>query len=110
MSEAAATVGSLATPAPAPAAPAVRRSTQEDPLAVRLALTALALGVVWILIVVPLVNVFYQALKGGFGLYWHNLVGDPDTLSAIRLTLFVAPLAVTANTIFGIAAAWAIAR
>ncbi len=63
-----------------------------------------------LLIVVPVVNVFYEALAKGLGAYWNNLVGDPDTLRAIRLTLTVAPVAVALNTVFGLAAAWAIAR
>ncbi len=49
-------------------------------------------------------------LAGGIGAYWHNLVGDRDTLHAILLTLIVAPVAVVANLVFGVAAAWAIAR
>jgi len=42
--------------------------------------------------------------------YWHNLVDDPDTRSAIWLTLIVAPVSVAANLLFGIAAAWAVTR
>ena len=62
------------------------------------------------LIVIPIVNVFYEAFARGPAAYWDALVGDPDTLSAIRLTLFVAPIAVVMNVVFGVAAAWAIAR
>src|SRR5213594_3275354 len=61
-------------------------------------------------VVVPLVNVFVQALAGGAGAYWRNLTGDTDTLHSIKLTLIVAPIAVGLNVTFGIAAAWAIAR
>src|SRR4029450_4820173 len=50
------------------------------------------------------------ALAEGFGVYWKNLVADPDTRHAIRLTLTVVPLALLANIVFGVAAAWAIAR
>ena len=53
---------------------------------------------------------FYQAFAGGPGAYWDNLVGDPDTLHSILLTLIVAPVAVLLNLVFGVAAAWAIAR
>ena len=67
-------------------------------------------AIVGILIVVPIVNVFYQALGQGLETYWNNLVDDPDTRSAIWLTLIVAPVSVAANLLFGIAAAWAITR
>ncbi len=59
---------------------------------------------------VPVVNVFYQAFGGGVKVYWNNLFHDRDTLSAILLTLTVAPVAVVLNVIFGVAAAWTIAR
>jgi sulfate transport system permease protein len=61
-------------------------------------------------VVVPLVNVFVQAFARGARVYRHNLFGDADTLDSIKLTLMVAPVAVGLNLIFGIAAAWAIAR
>src|SRR3989442_9785165 len=60
-------------------------------------------------VVVPLVNVFVQALAGGVGVYWRNLTGDADTLHSIKLTLIVAPIAVGLNVTFGIAAACALA-
>src|SRR5258705_13207853 len=82
----------------------------EDPLAVRIVLIALALLVMGVLIVIPLVNVFYNAFANGPQAYWDNLVHDPDTLHSVYLTLIVAPLAVLANIVFGVAAAWAIAR
>jgi sulfate transport system permease protein len=63
-----------------------------------------------VLIVVPVANVFYQALAPGIGTYLDNLFNDRDTLHSILLTLLVAPVAVVANIIFGVAAAWAIAR
>ena len=88
---------------------AVRRA-QEDPLLVQGTLIAIALAVVGVLIVVPIANVFYEAFAKGPGAYWNALVSDPDTLSSIRLTLIVAPTAVVLNVIFGLAAAWAIAR
>jgi sulfate transport system permease protein len=86
------------------------RKAQQDPRWVRWTLTAAALGTVGILVVVPVVNVFVEALADGVGAYWRNLFGDPDTRHSIYLTLIVAPSAVTANIIFGFAAAWAIAR
>jgi sulfate transport system permease protein len=81
-----------------------------DPLVVQWGLTLLAVLVITVLIVVPVVNVFYQAFAGGIATYWENLVGDQDTLHSILLTLLVAPVAVVANLVFGVAAAWAIAR
>jgi sulfate transport system permease protein len=77
---------------------------------VRWGLTLLAVLVVGVLVVVPLVNVFAQALAHGPGVYWDSLAADPDTRHAILLTLTVAPVAVAANVVFGVAAAWAIAR
>ncbi|MBI3767101.1 MAG: sulfate ABC transporter permease subunit CysW [Deltaproteobacteria bacterium] len=85
-------------------------AAHEDPPAVRIALVAFTILVMGVLIVIPLVNVFYQALAGGGGVYWRNLVADADTRHSIYLTLIVAPLAVAANVVFGVAAAWAIAR
>jgi sulfate transport system permease protein len=85
-------------------------AAHEDPPAVRIALIALTFLIMGILIVVPLVNVFYQAFSAGIGAYFDNLFRDPDTLHSVKLTLIVAPAAVFANIIFGVAAAWTIAR
>ena len=63
-----------------------------------------------VLVVIPVVSVFYEALAEGFGAYWQNLTGDPDTRHSVLLTLMVAPLAVLCNLVFGVAAAWAITR
>jgi len=93
---------------PTPNTPAQR--AHDDPPWVRRSLIGLALLVMLALVVVPLVDVFVEALAGGVGAYWRNLVDDPDTLHSIWLTLAVAPVAVLLNTIFGLAAAWAIAR
>jgi sulfate transport system permease protein len=86
------------------------RRARREPLLVRVTLIGLALLIVGVLIVVPVVHVFTQALAGGLQAYRDNLFRDPDTLSAIRLTLIVAPSAVLLNLLFGVAAAWAIAR
>jgi sulfate transport system permease protein len=82
----------------------------EDPPLVRLGLILAAVAIMGFLVVVPLVNVFVEAFAGGVPAYWNNLAHDADTLSAIKLTLTVAPIAVILNLVFGIAAAWAIAR
>ena len=86
------------------------RRAKEDPRWVRLTLTGLALGIVGLLVVVPIVNVFVGALSEGIGVYWKNLVADADTRQAILLTLTVVPVALVANVIFGVAAAWVVSR
>ncbi len=83
---------------------------QGDPPWVRRLLIAGAVFVIGILVIVPLVEVFVEAFADGPGAYWRTLTGDPDTWSAVTLTLTVAPVAVVLNLVFGMAAAWAIAR
>jgi sulfate transport system permease protein len=103
----------MGKPPTTPAVPWQRvgfKRAQQDPAWVRWTLTALALGVLVVLIVIPVVNVFAQALADGFGVYWDNLAADPETRHAILLTLAVAPVAVFLNVVFGVAAAWLIAR
>ncbi len=82
----------------------------EDPRWVQWTLTLTAVTVMVLLVVVPLVNVFVEAFASGPRVYWKNLFEDPDTPDSITLTLMVAPTAVILNLIFGLAAAWAIAR
>jgi sulfate transport system permease protein len=84
------------------------RSTTE-PLAVRLALIAVALAFLALFLVLPLVLVFEQAFERGVAAYL-AAIREPDALSALRLTLLTAAVAVPANLLFGLAAAWAIAR
>jgi sulfate transport system permease protein len=85
-----------------------RKST--DPWYVRYTLITLTLLIVGVLVAVPLASVFTQAFGSGFAAYWRFLTDDPDTRHAIFLTLMVAPVAVALNTVFGIAAAYTIAR
>jgi sulfate/thiosulfate transport system permease protein len=92
------------------AAPASDRRFRQDPLLVRVPLILAGVAIVVVLIVIPVANVFYQALSHGLGTYWKNLVDDPDTRHAILLTLIVAPVSVVLNVGFGIAAAWAVTR
>jgi sulfate/thiosulfate transport system permease protein len=87
-----------------------QRMALQDPWLVRWGLTLAAFGVVGVLVIVPVINVFYEALARGAGTYIHNLLADADTRQAILLTLTVAPVAVVLNVLFGVAAAWAIAR
>lgn len=86
------------------------RRAQEDPAWVRYGLVGLTLVVLGVLVVIPVLNVFAGALSAGLGTYWQNLFADPDTLSAIGLTLTVVPIALLANIVFGVAAAWAVTR
>ncbi|MBA4065554.1 MAG: sulfate ABC transporter permease subunit CysW [Isosphaera sp.] len=88
----------------------LNRRRGADPWYVRYLLVGLTLGIVGLLVLVPLVNVFSQALANGVGAYVRNLFADPDTRHAVFLTLMVAPVAVALNVVFGVAAAWAIAR
>jgi sulfate transport system permease protein len=83
---------------------------EQDPAWVRWTLTSVALGVVGVLIVIPIVNVFAEALADGAGAYLQNLFGDPDTRQSILLTLTVVPISLVANVVFGVTAAWAISR
>jgi sulfate transport system permease protein len=76
---------------------------------VRWTLIVLALGYLTLFLFVPLAAVFAEALKNGLGSYFAPFQ-DPDTLAAIRLTFIAASLAVPLNLVFGVAAAWAIAK
>lgn len=89
---------------------AFRASDCNDPAWVRWSLTLTALFILTILVIIPVISVFYQAFSRGVGVYFDNLFGDPDTRHAVLLTLTVAPCAVVLNLVFGVAAAWAIAR
>ncbi|HVU36334.1 MAG TPA: sulfate ABC transporter permease subunit CysW [Opitutaceae bacterium] len=80
-----------------------------DPAWLRWLLTGLALGFVLCFLVLPLAAVFTEALRRGLGAYVASIT-DADAWSAIRLTLLVAAIAVPANLVFGVAAAWAITK
>jgi len=77
--------------------------------AVRWLLTALALGFMALFLVLPLAAVLVEALRGGWQAYWEAL-RDSDAQAAIGLTLLTAAIAVPLNLVFGVAAAWCIAR
>lgn len=76
---------------------------------VRRLLLALALSFMVLFLVLPLAAVFTEALRKGWGAYWEALK-EPDAWAAIRLTLLTAAIAVPLNLVFGVAAAWAIAK
>ncbi len=84
------------------------RAATERPFVKWLLIAGAGLVLLW-LIVLPLVVVLTQALKKGWDVYITAL-SDPDALSALKLTLLVALATVPLNTIFGVAAAWAIAK
>ena len=73
------------------------------------ALVALALAFLALVLFLPLASVFGEALRRGWGTAL-TAVADPDALAAIRLTLLVAAIAVPLNCVFGVAAAWSIAK
>lgn len=83
-------------------------ATREPAWAKNVLLT-LALGFFALFLVLPLVTVFVEALRKGWSVYFAALV-DPDALSAITLTLLVAAIAIPLNLVFGVMAAWAIAK
>ena len=87
-----------------------RTATIDPPKAVSALLVAAAITIVGLLIVVPLASVFYEAFSGGVAGWWQAVAHDPDTRHAIWLSLTVAPVAVAINTVFGVAAAWLVAR
>ncbi|MES2191511.1 MAG: sulfate ABC transporter permease subunit CysW [Pseudomonadota bacterium] len=83
-------------------------STTEAPW-VRYTLTGIALLFVVLFLILPLAAVFTEALRKGFGAYLEALK-EPDAWSAIKLTLIAAAISVPLNLVFGVAAAWAIAK
>ncbi|HEX3233521.1 MAG TPA: sulfate ABC transporter permease subunit CysW [Gemmatimonadales bacterium] len=87
---------------------AVTRATGETRL-VRWLLIGAALLFLGLVLVIPLVSVLTQALAKGLPAYWAAIT-DPDALSAARLTLLIAAIVVPANLVFGVGAAWAIAK
>ncbi len=85
------------------------RSALSEPRGVRLLLIGIALAFLGLFLLLPLVVVFSEALAGGVGAYLAALE-EPDARAAIRLTLLVAAIAVPLNLVFGVAAAWCVAR
>ena len=86
-----------------------RRVVTADRPAIRAILIAAALAFLALFLLLPLVAVFVEALRQGLGAYFASIM-EPDALAAIRLTLLVAAIAVPLNLVFGIAAAWAVAK
>lgn len=92
-----------------PLSPAAQQKATQEPRWVRWTLISIALLFLTLFLFIPLISVFYEAFKKGVEVYVAAIT-DPDALSAIKLTLTVAAIAVPLNMIFGIAAAWAIAK
>lgn len=85
-----------------------RVSTTEAPW-VRYTLIGVALAFILLFLLLPLAAVATEALRKGLGAYFEALK-EPDAWAAIRLTLVTAAIAVPLNLVFGVAAAWAIAK
>jgi sulfate transport system permease protein len=84
------------------------RGTEESPF-VKWTLILISLVFCLVFLFLPLVNVFGQALSKGWDYYWSALT-NPDSWASMRLTLIVAGISVPLNVIFGLAAAWAVAK
>jgi sulfate transport system permease protein len=81
----------------------------EDPVWLKLLLGAVALGFIAVLLLLPLALVFREAFARGFSPFW-KAITEEDSLAAVKMSLMAAAIAVPLNTVFGIAAAWAIAK
>jgi sulfate/thiosulfate transport system permease protein len=86
-----------------------RTAITQEPSWVRRTLIGLALIFLTLFLFIPLISVFYEALKKGVDVYFAAIT-EADARAAIRLTLIAAAIAVPLNLIFGVAAAWAIAK
>jgi sulfate transport system permease protein len=80
-----------------------------EPALVKWLVIAVSLTFFATFLLLPLLAVFAEALRKGFAVYWAALV-EPDAVSSMRLTLLAAAVSVPLNLVFGIAAAWAIAK
>jgi sulfate transport system permease protein len=107
MTTAAAAFDAVARLAPQRAAASMAATTERRWL--RVALTLVALAFLVLFLALPLAAVFTEALRDGIGTYLASLA-DPDALSAIRLTVITAAIAVPLNLVFGICASWAVAK
>jgi sulfate/thiosulfate transport system permease protein len=88
---------------------AARDNLRTEPRAVRIVIITVAVTFLSVFVVLPLIVVFAQAFSKGMSAYLAAL-SDPEALSAIRLTLLIAAISVGLNLVFGLIAAWAIAK
>jgi sulfate transport system permease protein len=86
-----------------------RAQASHEPTWVRWLLALLGLAFIALFLLLPLVAVFVHAFRDGVGAYW-GAVTAPDARSALWLTLITAAIAVPLNTVFGVAAAWCVAK
>jgi len=93
---------------PVPRAKAAPTNTLE-PRWIKYVLVTIALAFLTLFLFIPLVAVFAEALKKGWDVYVESIL-DPDAISAIKLTLIAAVISVPLNLVFGVCAAWAIAK
>jgi sulfate/thiosulfate transport system permease protein len=84
-------------------------TNQTEPVVVRWLLIGVSLVFLGLFLIVPLIAVFTEAFRQGVGVFL-EAVSDPETLAAVRLTLLTAAISVPLNVVFGLAAAWAIAK
>jgi len=89
--------------------PAFTPAATVEPLWVRITLITLALSFSALFLLLPLIAVFTEAFRKGWEAYLMAII-EPDALSAIRLTLLTAAIAVPLNLVFGVAASWTIAK
>ena len=91
------------------AEPAITPAATIEPFWVRAILLTIALAFLTLFLFIPLAAVFAEALKKGWDVYLQSIT-EADALSAIKLTLIAAGIAVPLNLVFGVAAAWTIAK
>jgi len=85
------------------------RAATRDSRWVKWSLIAISLSFFAIFLLLPLIAVFVEALRKGWGVYFAAIT-EPDAVSSIKLTLIAAAIALPLNLVFGVAAAWAIAK
>ncbi|CAN5367161.1 sulfate ABC transporter permease subunit CysW [soil metagenome] len=92
-----------------PIGAAANRQVTSESFGIKVVLIAVSMLFLAFFLFLPLVSVFYEALRSGVGAYFSALA-EKDAAASIRLTLIIAAISVPANLIFGVAAAWAIAK
>src|SRR5690242_2777074 len=80
-----------------------------EPFWIKVVLIAITAGFLTLLVLLPLTAIFVEAFSHGSKTYWESLV-EPETLSAIKLTLLVAAIVIPLNMFFGIIASWTISK
>src|ERR1700733_2863019 len=80
-----------------------------EPAWVRRSLIGIAVAFMFLFLILPLVVVFVEAFSQGVSVYFDSF-SNPDVWAAVKLTLLTTVIAVPLNTLFGVAAAWAIAK